>query len=60
MRTIKINVNDERKRFLHLYDAMTKQEKVEGGYIIDYSWGNEQGELYARFTLREAEDKATD
>ena len=36
-----------------------KREQVEGCYIIDYSWGREQGELYARFTLREAKDKAT-
>lgn len=59
MRTIKINVRDKRKRFLHLYDAMMRREQVEGCYIVDYSWGNEEGELYARFTLREAEDKAT-
>ena len=57
MRTIKINVRDERERFLHIYDAMIKHEQVEGCYIVDYSWGNERGELYARFTLREAEDK---
>lgn len=59
MRTIKINVRDERERFLRLYDAMMKREQVEGCYITDYKWGKEQGELYAKFTLREAEDKAT-
>jgi hypothetical protein len=59
MRTIKINVRDDRERFLHLYDAMMKREQVEGCYITDYKWGNEQGVLYARFTLREAEDEAT-
>jgi hypothetical protein len=59
MRTIKINVHYERERFLHLYDAMIKREKVEGGYIIDYSWWNEQRELYAKFTLREADDKVS-
>ena len=59
MRIIKINVRDERKRFLRLYDAMMKREQVEGCYIIDYTWNNERGELYAKFTLREAEDKAT-
>ena len=59
MRTIKINVHDERERFLHIYDAMIKREQVEGCYIVDYSWGNERGELYAKFTLSKVEDKAT-
>ena len=53
MRTIKVNIHDQRKRFDQLNHAMMHGEPVEGCYVMEYRWTMEQGEMYARFTLRE-------
>ena len=55
MHIIKVNIHGERRRFIKLYHAMMKCERVEGCYIVDYTWIKEQGEMYAKFTLREAD-----
>ena len=51
LHTIKVNIRDQQKRFNQLLEAMTRQEQVEGCYVMDYSEFKEQGELYAKFTL---------
>ena len=55
MHTIKVNIHSERRRFIKLYHAMMKCEQVQGCYIVDYTWIKEQGGMYAKFTLREAD-----
>ena len=57
MRTIKVNIRDERQRFNQLNQAMMKNEQVEGYYVMEYRWIKEHGEMYAKFTLRETGDE---
>ena len=57
MRTIKVNIRDERQRFNQLNQAMMKNEQVEGCYVMEYRWIKEHGEMYAKFTLRETGDE---
>ena len=53
MHTIKVNVFSQRSRFYQLYNAMQKCKQVEGCFVTDYRWSKEQGEVYAKFTLRD-------
>jgi hypothetical protein len=54
MKIITVNIRAQRERFNQLLDAMTKHEKVEGYYVLEYNEFEELGENYARFTLRSA------
>jgi len=57
MKIITVNIRAQRKRFNQLLDAMTKHEKVEGYYVLEYTEFEEMGENYAKFTLRSAGSK---
>jgi len=54
MRTVKVNIRDQRKRFDQLNHAMMNNEQVEDCYVMGYRWIKEQGEMYAKLTLRES------
>ena len=55
MQTIKINIRNERSRYVALMDAMMTGKKVEGGYVMQYSIYREQGERIGKFLLRPPE-----
>ena len=55
MRTIKVNVRNERARYNALMDAMVSQEEVEGGYVMLCIESHEQGERIWEFLLRPSE-----
>ena len=59
MRTIKVKIRNQMKRFNQLNNAMMKNEQVEGYYVMEYRLVKEQGEMYAKFTLRDADDETT-
>ena len=54
MKIITVNIRTQRDRFNQLLDAMTKHEKVEGCYVLEYTEFEDLGESYAKFTLRSA------
>ena len=56
MRTIKVNVHDQRKRFRQLLDALVSNDPVDGCYVTGYTELKELGEIYANFTVCTAED----
>ena len=56
MHTIKVNVFSQRSRFYQLYNAMQKCKQVEGCLVTGYTWTKEQGEVYAKFTLRDEQE----
>lgn len=55
MQTVKINIRNERSRYIALLDAMKTRKKVEGGYVMEYSEYREQGERIGKFLLRPPE-----
>ena len=55
MRTISINIRNERSRYIALLGAMMSRNRIEGGYVMTYSEYQEQGERFARFQLRPPE-----
>ena len=55
MRTIRINIRNDRSRYIALLDAMLNRKKIEGGYVMQYSEYQEQGERYAKFLLQPPE-----
>ena len=52
MQTVKINIRNERSRYIALMGAMMTGQRIEGGYIMEYSEYREQGDRYAKFQLR--------
>ena len=55
MQTVKVNITNERSRYIALMDAMMTGKKVEGGYVMQYSIYREQGERIGTFLLRPPE-----
>jgi hypothetical protein len=55
MQTVKINIRNERSRYIALMDALMTGKKVEGGYVMQYSIYREQGERIGTFLLRSPE-----
>ena len=55
MQTVKINIRNERSRYIALMDAMMTGKKVEGGYVMQYSVYREQGERIWEFLLQSPE-----
>ena len=55
MQTVKINIRNERSRYIALMGAMMTGKRVEGGYVMEYSEYREQGERIGKFLLRRPE-----